>query len=294
MNVTYPDVPDRAPSLEVRDATAIVGVPPAQTRVFGLRLRGIVGILLAAIVVGGLAGGVSGYLVGRRVTTVQLSPTVTTVTSLAADTSSAGLPALIAAARMSIVAIDVHIPVSTPHGQMTEDGSGTGIVIRSDGMIATNAHVIEGACEILVTLSDGTQMTAKVVNRDRHHDLAVIHVQRTGLVVADFGDSGTLRVGDPVVAIGHALALGGDPTATAGIVPALNREISTQTSAGLPHMLQVDAAINSGNSGGPLIDARGQVVGINAAGSTSAENIGFAIPIADALPILLNLMTGAP
>lgn len=279
---------------ETWDSEEPTGAPRAAVEPRRRPIRAIASVTLVAALLAGLAGGTAGYFAGRDAGMGEPATTVTSMASRASPIFTSDLPGVIAAARKWVVTIDVRTAVTTSRGQMTEDASGTGIVIRPDGMIATNAHVIEGAREIMVTLSDGTTMSAKVVNRDRSRDLAVLQVERTGLAAAEFGDSEALRAGDAIVAIGNALALGNEPTATSGIVSGLNRAVSTQTSPSLTHMLQVDAAINSGNSGGPLIDWAGRVVGINTASSTSAENIGFAIPIADALPILLGLMADDP
>ena len=137
-----------------------------------------------------------------------------------------------------------------------------------------------------------------MVGVDTANDIALLKVtDRHGLVAAPIGDSSTLDVGDDVVAIGNALALEGGPTVTRGIVSALGRSIEDETGT-LSGLIQTDAAISSGNSGGPLVNASGQVIGLNTAVATSsqnvsAENIGFAIPINQALQIVANLRTGS-
>ena len=157
------------------------------------------------------------------------------------------------------------------------------------GYILTNAHVIEDATSVSITLiGETTARTATVVGTDTTHDLAVLHVSDTsGLVAAPFGSSASMAVGDDVVAIGNALALDGGMTVTRGIISAVDRSIETDTGS-LAGLLQTDAAISSGNSGGALVNAAGQVIGINTAAATSsgtvtASNIGFAIPVDDAL-----------
>jgi serine protease Do len=166
-------------------------------------------------------------------------------------------------------------------------------VVRSDGLLATNDHVVAGGQDITVTLSDGRTVPAQVVGQDAAADLAVLQVPAEHLPVAPLGDSADLKVGDQVVAVGDALALPGGPTVTEGIVSALDRTIQTNDGATLAHVLQTDAAINPGNSGGPLVDATGHVVGIDTAAAGDGQNIGFAIAIDGARTTIESLSTGA-
>jgi serine protease Do len=168
-------------------------------------------------------------------------------------------------------------------------GAGTGIIASADGHILTNDHVIEGAREITVILNDGREFEAEVVGGDPDTDLAVIKIEADDLTVASFGDSDSLRVGDPVVAMGQALGLRGDPTVTSGIVSALDRTIRTQGGT-LDNLIQTDAAINPSNSGGALTDMAGNVVGVNTAIAGNAQNIGFAIAITPARAIVEQLI----
>jgi S1-C subfamily serine protease len=181
-------------------------------------------------------------------------------------------------------------------------GVGTGFVVTPDGFIVTNWHVVEGASRIRVTTSgeDPRTFDARVVGGDASADLAVLKVDASGLPALPMGRSTNLRLGQPVVAIGYALALEGGPTVTAGIVSALGRVVTARDPACDPEVcgpdqertyrdvIQTDAAINPGNSGGPLVDLRGRVVGINTAGvqAGAAENIGFAIAIDAARPTI--------
>ncbi|MGY9071989.1 MAG: S1C family serine protease [Acidimicrobiales bacterium] len=174
------------------------------------------------------------------------------------------------------------------------EGAGTGFVISSDGDLVTNAHVVEGAGEdvtVEVVFSNGDRLDAEIVQVDPTRDLAVLHVKATGLVTARLGSSAALEVGDPVLAIGNALNLGDRPTVTTGIVSALGREVNTQ-SARLTQIIQTDAAINPGNSGGPLVNAAGEVIGVNTAIAGNAEGIGFAISIDHARPVIESLVQG--
>ena len=173
--------------------------------------------------------------------------------------------------------------------------SGTGIVMSKDGYVITNYHVIESAQQIFVLLSDENTYTATLVGGDEATDLAVLKVEATGLTPAEFGDSDALRVGDVVVAIGDPLGTELRGTMTDGIVSAINRDLNL--SGRQMTLIQTNAALNSGNSGGPLINCYGQVIGINTMkmssySSTSAtvEGLGFAIPITAAKPILDELI----
>ncbi|HZQ78351.1 MAG TPA: trypsin-like peptidase domain-containing protein [Acidimicrobiia bacterium] len=172
------------------------------------------------------------------------------------------------------------------------EGAGTGFVIGSDGVIVTNNHVVSGAQSIEVVFADDRKMPARVLGKDPSTDLAVVKVDASGLPTAALGDSDQLKVGDDVVAIGNALALEGGPTVTRGIVSALNRTITAENGERLEHVLQTDAAINPGNSGGPLVNAAGEVVGINTAVAGDAQNIGFSIAISPARPIIDELRQG--
>ena len=169
-------------------------------------------------------------------------------------------------------------------------GAGTGVIIDKNGYIVTNNHVVEGAKSIQVILSDGTTFDVIKVNRDIITDLAVIKVDGKNLTPAKLGRSEDLSVGDWLVAIGNALALEGGPTVTAGIVSYLGRSVQEPNGAVLNNLIQTDAAINPGNSGGPLLNMAGEVVGINTAIASNAENIGFAISISPALEIIQQLI----
>lgn len=167
--------------------------------------------------------------------------------------------------------------------QQETEGMGSGFIINTDGYILTNYHVIEGAKEVTVTLSDGREVKASVVNYDENQDVAMIKINENIEVpgVVELGDSDALQPGEEVLAIGNPLSKELSSTLTKGIVSALNRSVETETGVNT-NLIQTDAAINSGNSGGPLINTKGQVVGINTLkASDGAEGIGFAIPIND-------------
>ena len=171
-----------------------------------------------------------------------------------------------------------------------QEAAGSGFVVRSDGYIVTNNHVIQGAEQIQVHLPSGGTYDAVVVGADDIRDLAVLKIDATGLEVAGFADGGT-RVGDWVMTLGNALDLKGAPTVTLGIVSGLGRTIRTEQYPGYYYdLIQTDAAINSGNSGGPLVNLKGEVVGINQATLRQAEGISFAISAATAGPVIDSLI----
>jgi S1-C subfamily serine protease len=162
-------------------------------------------------------------------------------------------------------------------------GVGSGVILTSDGYILTNRHVVDGSDRLIVTLSDGTELTATIVAESPDTDLALIKVDASDLAAATIGDSTAVEVGDTAIAIGSPLGTYTE-TVTRGIISATGRAITfaderTGRPTRLENLLQTDAAINPGNSGGPLLGATGAVVGIATAVAESAEGIGFAIPI---------------
>ena len=171
--------------------------------------------------------------------------------------------------------------------QLTERGTGSGVIYDKSGLIATNNHVVEGAQEIIVSLTDGRSVKGKVLGADAATDLAVVKIDvDEDLPVAKFGDSSTLQVGEPAIAIGNPLGLEFRGSVTVGVISALNRSIELGDRKF--NLIQTDAAINPGNSGGALVNADGEVVGINSAkvAVSGVEGIGFAIPVNSAKPIL--------
>ena len=174
-------------------------------------------------------------------------------------------------------------------GERSVFGQGSGFIISSDGLVVTNNHVIAGANEVTVTLQDGDQLDATVIGTDSRTDLAVLRIQADRRFPnVQFGDSESLRVGDWVIAVGNPFGLGG--SVTAGIVSAMGRDINAGP---YDDFLQIDAPINRGNSGGPLFDAAGRVVGVNTAifsPSGGSVGIGFAIPSSMAEPVIAELI----
>ena len=176
-----------------------------------------------------------------------------------------------------------------------DNSTGTGVVLSQDGYIVTNCHVVEGARTISVLLTDERQLEAHLVGADAVSDLAVLRIEGDNLVPAEFGDSGVLDVGDSVAAIGDPLGVEFRGTMTNGIVSAINRNVAT--GGHTMTLIQTNAALNSGNSGGPLINCYGQVVGINTmkigvfSDSSGVEGIGFAIPSTTVLDVVNQLIT---
>ncbi len=258
-----------------------------------------------------LAGGVVGALVAGAVAfgTVKATDhtTVTTRTVAAALSSPSGqaapsidVKAVLAKVAPSVVSIE--IGQNGRNGAVTAVAAGSGVVISSDGMVLTNAHVVALTDSqgrplsnpvITVKTSDGKSHTAKVLGSDVGNDVAVIKMDNTaGLTAVTLGDSKALQVGDPVVAIGNALDLGDTPTVTDGIVSALGRSLDVDANVTLKNLIQTNAAINHGNSGGAIVNAAGELVGITSAGIPDAQNIGFAIPTENITPLLKDLEAG--
>ena len=185
----------------------------------------------------------------------------------------------------------VSIVTVTPSGK----ASGTGIIMSEDGYVITNHHVIESAQAVSVLTSDNQEYAASVVGSDETSDLAVLKVEAEGLQAAEFGDSSVLQVGDSVAAIGDPLGTALRGTMTDGIISAINRDLTVNDRT--MSLIQTNAALNNGNSGGPLINCYGQVIGINTmkmsnfySSSATVEGIGFAIPIDTAKPIIDELI----
>jgi putative serine protease PepD len=254
-------------------------------------------VLVAAVF--GLFGGIIGAYVAEEANLVDLdnSDSTTQITSapvVVAQDDGLSDGSLIAqvAERLANSVVTISTTVDDDFGGGR--GVGTGVVLTSDGEILTNAHVIEDATEVVVRFAGETEpRVAKILASDFGNDLALIKVDVTGLIAATFAKPGSVQIGDTVVAIGYALALDGGPTVTSGIVSALKRTIETDAGA-LNSLIQTDAAISSGNSGGPLVNLKGEVVGINTAvargdSESAANNIGFSISVDEVLIVIEQL-----
>lgn len=215
-------------------------------------------------------------------------------TGLALRGEPLDIQGVLGAVRPGVVSINVEGATVDETGQIRQgQGAGSGMVIESGGLVLTNAHVIDGATSISVTLADGTRRPADLVGSLPQEDVALVQIRDGGTFdVVELGRSSDLIVGDQVVAVGNALNLGESPTVTTGIVSATGRTVGAENGVTLDQLLQTDAAINPGNSGGPLVDASGKVVGVNTAIAGGAENIGFALSIDAVRPLIDDLAEG--
>ena len=279
---------------------AAASKPPKKRRKHsgGRIARSAVALVLAAAM--GFAGGFVGARVGNAGNKVVIQQVERTDSSAASGTavSSSGMTTAQVSEMVSpsVVVITTEQVVYSQwswYGQnQVESGAGSGVIISSDGYILTCAHVVSGASQITVTIGD-TDYTATVVGEDDTSDVAVLKIDATGLTPATVGDSDSLSVGDSVLAVGNPLGeLGG--TVTSGIVSALNRSVTIQgtSSTNTMSLIQMDASVSPGNSGGGLFNMNGELIGlVNAKSSSSdAEGLGFAIPINDAIQVAQDLL----
>lgn len=255
--------------------------PKEPAREPNTRILYVFGAVAALLVTIGLTSGITAWLVRSDLTnwgdvsTIQISD----------QPVSQGV-AVVEKVADSVVSINTETTQYDWFGRAaTAEGAGSGVIISADGYVLTNNHVIDGADTVSVTTREGEEYSARVIGTDADADLALIKVAGvTNLLPAELGESSELQVGEDVYAVGNAL--GQYPNSvTKGIISGLGRPI-TAVSSGLrgnlqefENLIQTDAAINSGNSGGPLVDGDGRVIGINTAVAGSAQNIGFSVPI---------------
>jgi len=257
-----------------------------------LRVSLLAPLLLPLLLLAGCGTGLPGFP-GRaqrdgRISDAPLTPVLPGGSNVIADAVAKVGPA--------VVRIDTLKRMVNPLGGLfgsgatiqQQQGQGSGFITRSDGIVLTNAHVVEGASEVSVTLPDGRSFSGKVLGSDPVTDVAVVRVAATGLPVAPLGDSSKVKPGEWAIAIGNPLGL--DNTVTAGIISAIQRTNALGEGQRVPY-LQTDAAINPGNSGGPLINDRGQVIGINTAiRRAPGAGLSFAIPITVARQIAAQIL----
>ncbi|MEV4316987.1 trypsin-like peptidase domain-containing protein [Actinocrispum sp. NPDC049592] len=266
------------------------------------RLRkGAVALSIAAVVAAGAVGGVTGAIVGSdNNTTIPASSTP--VSQNVSNNAPTDVSNVASKVLPSVVQVNVKLG--------NAEGIGSGVILTADGQILTNNHVVNGARQVQVVLNDGREFNATVVGTDQASDLAVLQLQgASGLTPATLGNSDNVKVGDEVVAIGSPGGLQG--TVTSGIVSALNRPVNVGDEQQNPlsqtsnsdstsyKAIQTDASINQGNSGGPLVNADGQVIGINSAiyspvstpdGRAGSVGIGFSIPVNTAKTVINQIL----
>jgi putative serine protease PepD len=269
-------------------ATAAAGTPPpaGPRAANGAKRAALLGAVAGAVVAALVSAGVSVAMDddgGSSSTAAHPIATPITTTKGSLD-----IGAILQKVQPSVVSIQT--TERTFQGQVSAAGSG--IVLSADGLVLTNAHVVAGLGDITVVLSDGTKHAATLVGSSPDDDIAVLKAEGVDdLTAAELGSSSDLQVGEEVIAIGNALNLGGQPTVTRGIVSAKDRDLTAQ-GVRLQGLIQTDAAINPGNSGGPLVNAAGQVIGMNTAIVADAQNLGFSIAIDTAKPIVKDIEDG--
>jgi 2-alkenal reductase len=258
--------------------------------------RGLIGVVLATSMAGAILGGSGTFLILK--TAGALDPAApaaaaSPVTAVSVRSESDAVISAVASVSPSVVTVVAKLA--------TGESVGSGIVYDSAGWVLTNKHVVNGAKTVSVRLQDGRTLDGSVYGLDTLTDLAIVRLAGVAaLKTAPLGDSSGLQVGQLAIAIGSPLGVDYPNSVTTGIVSALGRDIAVTSDTGLSGgtdlhgMIQTDAAINSGNSGGPLVDASGRVIGVTTAVADTAQGIGFAIPIDVAKPIMQQALAGAP
>lgn len=281
--------PENTPTLTPEVPVAEPVPKPPKSNKFTLLVSALVVCILISLSSLGLA--ITVMITNRPAATTQTQPDGN-FTQL--DTSS--IDSVVAKVSPSVVSIISTVKTTSIFGSYNGQASGTGIIVSADGYILTNKHVVEGARELTVVTDSGdTYEDIDIVGEDPLNDIAYIKINGVSdLTPAEIGDSKTVSIGQAVIAIGNALGQYQN-TVTSGIISGRARNIEAEDGSGtvesLSDLFQTDAAINPGNSGGPLVNAAGQVIGINTAVATDSQGIGFAIPIGAAKGTLKNLLT---
>ena len=283
--------------------------PPQRPPRRGIGYGAAILFLLVGLIFGTIGGGVAGGLIAAT-TLRQKTPTLTATTSATSiKTEPAAAPVVSMASAQNTAPLDTNsatvkavqkvspavvtvintMPQQRVFGffgynETQPQASGSGVIISPQGYIVTNNHVVDGYESLQVIYADGTKVPAKLIGADKYADLAVIKVDGDMPAVAQLGDSDAMQIGETVIAIGSALG-NFKNTVTVGVISAVGRTLDTGDGFSLENMLQTDAAINHGNSGGPLVNLAGQVIGVNTAivrgsgmGTDVAEGLGFSIP----------------
>ena len=294
-NASYTELPHNEPGADPNFGGMPDGMnpePPRRRRFpAGKIVKGAVALVLCAVV--GFGGGYAGASVARNSNPIILQTAPTSDGGTAGTAASAETTAATVAAKVQPSVVEVtteQVVMNSFLGQYVESGAGSGVILSADGYIITNNHVIEGASSITVRTYDGTEYPATLIGTDSQTDIAVLKIEAEGLTPAVIGDSDSVAVGDYVLAVGNPLGtLGG--TVTDGIVSALDRDITVNGQN--MTLMQTNAAVSPGNSGGGLFNANGELIGIlNAKSADSeAEGIGFAIPIDTAIEVATDLMS---
>jgi len=201
------------------------------------------------------------------------------------DTFSSMIIGAVDKIKNAVVKIDVY---KTDKGKLRQAGSGSGFVFSSDGFIFTNCHVVDGAEKIMVSLLNNNEIEAELIGKDPDTDIAILKIYTQGYSVAKLGDAGELQIGQFVIAIGNPY--GYQHTVTTGVVSALGRSLQTQSGRFVDNVIQSDAALNPGNSGGPMINTEGEVVGVNTAVIQGAQGLSFSVDINTAKEIARQLI----
>ena len=188
----------------------------------------------------------------------------------------------------AVVSIDVRQRGSKARRSRAQAGTGSGFVFANDGLLLTNSHVVEHADDISVTLPDGRECTADLIGQDPDTDVAVVRITAPDLTAVEFGDSRALRAGQLVIAIGNPY--GFQHSVSSGVVSALGRSLRAKSGRLIEHVIQTDAALNPGNSGGPLVDSTGRVVGVNTAIIAGGQGLSFSVPIRTVETVLPALL----
>lgn len=253
---------------------------------------GVIGLVLAAAFLSAMLAAAGTYfaVVVTRTGSLPAASGRPAEAQLISLTQSDAVVLVAAEARPSVVTITAEGITNVTPFSVPASGAGSGFVVTADGLILTNYHVVAGASSLTVTLDDTRTVQASVVKTDAQYDLALIKVAVAGLTPVPLGDSGTVRIGQLAIAIGSPLGTLTD-SVTQGVVSGVDRTVTigakaAQTEHSLSGLIQTDAAINAGNSGGPLLDAGGSVVGVITASVGGAEGMGFAVPINQAKELI--------